>query len=513
MNISLSFLAVCLYPENVIVCNESPQFRSDNLEHFTESALHRALYYAAEPEDRRRAFLDAEALRKVGASLVWVSSEEEPPEGLPVLWLRSEAGGRHAEQKIRDVFVRFNSWSSRVYAAALGGAGLQELCEYLNEVTPNAWYVSDASFRIQAIRDDPNVSAMSAIWKFMTENGHLPMSIILKTDRSGILDTMNRARSAYIEGPEPFNFPFVSYTLHSGQGVYGHFYLIGIYNRLGVYETELAEFWGQLLDAVFRGNTSCVPTLGRYFDNYFIDVIHGIESTGSEDICRIISEFSWGTDDRYCVMVSETMSGKAEQAMGLQILTMEENFPCYGFFLDRHVVFIYNLSRQKYPLKEAARHAAKLLHTQIGSSEPFSGTEELAELNSYYEQAVIALTYATRNSSASADQTASLGYQDIAGEYLCRDFTENTDLRLLIHPAMKELRAYDTAHGSELAHTLYCYLVNEQNMTLTADLLYIHRNSLAQRLMRIRELTEIRLDDPYERIRLFLSYMALTGER
>ena len=101
----------------------------------------------------------------------------------------------------------------------------------------------------------------------------------------------------------------------------------------------------------------------------------------------------------------------------------------------------------------------------------------------------------------------------MAGEYLCRDFTENTDLRLLIHPAMKELRAYDTAHGSELARTLYCYLANEQNMTLTADLLYIHRNSLAQRLMRIRELTEIRLDDPYERIRLFLSYMALTGER
>lgn len=52
-----------------------------------------------------------------------------------------------------------------------------------------------------------------------------------------------------------------------------------------------------------------------------------------------------------------------------------------------------------------------------------------------------------------------------------------------------ELVRYDMRHGTSLSHTLDAYLSNRCSITDTAAALYIHRNTLRQRLGRIDELT------------------------
>ena len=63
-----------------------------------------------------------------------------------------------------------------------------------------------------------------------------------------------------------------------------------------------------------------------------------------------------------------------------------------------------------------------------------------------------------------------------------------------VHPAA-DAEAHDE-HGTDMLSTLATYIACERSPKLTAETLFIHRNTLGYRIERIRELTALDLDDP-----------------
>lgn len=63
---------------------------------------------------------------------------------------------------------------------------------------------------------------------------------------------------------------------------------------------------------------------------------------------------------------------------------------------------------------------------------------------------------------------------------------------------LKQLEMYDNANGSFLIDTLLNYYMCGFNVGKTADMMYVHRNSLQYRLKKIEEILEISLDDSME---------------
>ena len=63
----------------------------------------------------------------------------------------------------------------------------------------------------------------------------------------------------------------------------------------------------------------------------------------------------------------------------------------------------------------------------------------------------------------------------------------------------------------QLTHTLSCYLDNESSATATALNLGVHRNTVLQRLDRIRTLLDVELTDPDERLALHLATRLVRG--
>src|SRR6266704_1779062 len=63
--------------------------------------------------------------------------------------------------------------------------------------------------------------------------------------------------------------------------------------------------------------------------------------------------------------------------------------------------------------------------------------------------------------------------------------------------AIAKLADYDEAHRTSLLPTLEEFLARRGNISATADALYVHPNTLRQRLRRIMELTglDLRKDD------------------
>ena len=63
---------------------------------------------------------------------------------------------------------------------------------------------------------------------------------------------------------------------------------------------------------------------------------------------------------------------------------------------------------------------------------------------------------------------------------------------------LKRLEMYDNANGSFLIDTLLNYYMCGFNVQKTAQMMYVHRNSLQYRLKKIEEILEISLDDSME---------------
>jgi len=61
-------------------------------------------------------------------------------------------------------------------------------------------------------------------------------------------------------------------------------------------------------------------------------------------------------------------------------------------------------------------------------------------------------------------------------------------------------------HDSELAYTLYMYLIHERNLAAAAEAMHMHRNSLVYRIKKINTLINDNYESYRERQYLILSY-------
>lgn len=99
-----------------------------------------------------------------------------------------------------------------------------------------------------------------------------------------------------------------------------------------------------------------------------------------------------------------------------------------------------------------------------------------------------------------------LGYSEIEFYELIAQIKDPKKLTDFIHPVLHRLKKYDMETGNELYRTLEVYLQCFHNNKETANVLYIHRNSLTYRMDKILEIGKADLNDPMTEFLLKLSF-------
>lgn len=445
------------------------------------------------------------------SGMIWLGAQK-PPERIPALWIRDTWDYIPIFNEVAEIFQTFQKWSALVYDAVAKRKPLYEIFHLLTLVTPNPWYLADPSFRMVVIKDEPDYCEISPIWRYQYAHGHLPIDVVFRLISSGELDLMNSTTEAYpFYKTISFVNGFVSKTIFSPKGVIGHFYLIGMYGRPTAYELEISEFFGNVLTELLQHDPDYLPSAGGFYDYYFIDLLEG-EATDEEMLLSVLDNLHWRKEDIYRVMVAEACyRDSIEQSINnLQIHLFEESFSCKAFLYRDQIVVLINESQQRpsqNPLSQESiisfeRETRRILNqvdSSAGYSESFRG---LAQFQKFYQQAKVALDYASEDSSAGC----LLSYSKISTRHLISTLYQTLAHHLICHPAVEFLRAYDQENNTELADTLRCYLENERNTQKSAQKLFIHRNSLMYRMDRIKELVQIDLNNPDERLRLLISF-------
>lgn len=80
------------------------------------------------------------------------------------------------------------------------------------------------------------------------------------------------------------------------------------------------------------------------------------------------------------------------------------------------------------------------------------------------------------------------------------------DIIYLTHPSIIAICRYDKKNNTNLCDVLFYYLINDRNVMLTAKALYMHRNTVQNKLSKISEIITIPLDNGYVQQRMIISY-------
>ncbi len=99
-------------------------------------------------------------------------------------------------------------------------------------------------------------------------------------------------------------------------------------------------------------------------------------------------------------------------------------------------------------------------------------------------------------------------YGDLGVYRLLYAFRRSKELSEFCRETLAPLIDYDLKNGTALVETLDVYFRCDASLRVAADALYLHRNSLAYRLRRIAELTQLDLDNLEDRFRLQLALKA-----
>ena len=512
MKLSMEFIWDCLRREGIalnLAGNRERKLRGVRLFQSGETPDPGLLYF---PIPGTAPGAVREAWAGQGACLLWPGSRETLPVGTDALLCPPEGDPFGICNRISELFSFFGDWCARVYEAMVDNRPLEEICAFLNEVTPNPWYISDASYRMLAIKKDQDAEEMSAIWRYQYRERHLPIDMVLSLVEDGRLEQMNSQRSAVISRKlEPFVIPYVSKTIFLPKGILGHFHIVGFYTRLGSYEREIADVFGDMLARVFAGDSAYLPTSGRFFDNYFVDLIEGRNGAMTEIMDKVFHRFGWAPEDSFALILLSRRgrSIQVHTARDLELQVLERLYGYKCFLYRDKVVALANLTRQSRGSAGSGEEAMLRCVESIlrdfggsaGISEVFSGKADVEDLGFYYKQAELAAGYA-----GEAEKTYCT-YSQVALRHLGDRLLADGGARFVYHRALEQLARFDRENDARLYETLRLYLENEQNTMETARKLFVHRNTLLHRLRKIEELTRLDLGDSQVRLRLLLSLL------
>lgn len=138
-------------------------------------------------------------------------------------------------------------------------------------------------------------------------------------------------------------------------------------------------------------------------------------------------------------------------------------------------------------------------HLKAGASEAYTDPVRFPD---YFHQAEKALAIAWKTGW----DGWLCQYREVLFEAMLEALPDGTKLEDFCHPALATLRAYDSARGTSLFTTLKTYVQTGFNQNLTAQKLFLHRNTMGYRRQRIEEMCAIALEDPGTRFQLACSF-------
>lgn len=237
---------------------------------------------------------------------------------------------------------------------------------------------------------------------------------------------------------------------------------------------------------------------------YFLERMLVNEKIEQSEINRQLQVLQWRIHDRYlCCVLEENLWNKNTNDPFAICRMIDNRFPgSYSFYYNDRIICITNLAHSNTTRAVFLEMLAPYVRDQlfhVGVSFEFT---DFSALIHFYHQALAAMDLGKRKHP---DEWI-YRFEKYALDYFTLYGISKMEPRYLCHPDLITLAQYDRDNNTDLLRTLEVYLSCGLNATETASEIFIHRNTLYQRLTKIESLIQGKLSNPTTRLYMQISF-------
>ncbi len=395
------------------------------------------------------------------------------------------------------VFIKMAKWERDIYKALASNQSPQKIIDITAKLVKNPMYISDSSFKMIARWGDEMGEANST-WRYQIKYSYLPYTVTEDLIESGEIEEFYGKKNAWVvRGSVAFpNLPFVSKSIQKDGKHFGNFFIIEFYKRLNDCDLEVADKLGDILSVAKFGEKNYLESSTLYHSHFLAELIEG--SIEDNQIVRDqVRALGWNMNDKYFLALYNTVEDDIAICNHL-IAMITSNIDAQCLIYKDRVLAVVNCERDSE--EKFLTHIKSMeddFNRSVGISECYKNFLDTAQ---YYDQACFALEYTPKEGKSKAIMYSNK---------FAADVIRRIDDYMPTHYAVDLLHEYDIKHNSDLCKTLYKWIAHDRNTVATAESMYLHRNTLMNRLKRIEEIMGINLDDINVRLRVLLSLYSL----
>ena len=392
--------------------------------------------------------------------------------------------------EIQRLFDYYEQWDRRLYELANQEGSIQELLDesfriFHNPIIVNSadYFVIGYSSIIDTREELSSLVDLDSVFKSSDEyqNGKRVLNQRKKKGAYYLPEYITGARTLRVNIFE--NERYVYQVM-----------MVEILSRFESYDGALLEHLTGYIKMALSKQMFLQVDMGYRLDRILSDILSN-PGQDKKVVEEWFSEFGWLPSHRYfCMNLKMTSLDLENMTVRFICKHMEgmlgESSSC-AFQYENNITIFVNLTLLESSVSDVMGkivHFLRDIFLKAGVSNEFTGFEYL---NFYYRQAAIALEIGIRR----APYKWIHYFQEIALQYLLEQSRGELPGELVCSREILELKRVDEEHHTDYYQTLKLYVKNHLNAVQTAKQLFIHRSTFLYRMEKIKEITNLNLDD------------------
>lgn len=391
--------------------------------------------------------------------------------------------------------------SAALLNSLIKGKGFNYIVQVGSEILGNPVLLVDASSKLLAFSSDTNVN--DTIWDEFISLGYGSYKYLSPYVKNGLVEELYKNQlPVIIDSGFENNLRRIVGKVLVNDKIVGYVAVLENNRKFKDEDVYITSLLCDVISSEMQKNKTYENISGLMYEYLIIDLLD--DKVGNYKIAeeRLKSLFK-GTCKNF-IVATVNVPEKDRNSHKVEYIrwSSERLFQtCKTVCYDGDLIIILNIKYNEEVEYTKVKLTNFLRENNLvaGLSRTFSN---IMDIRKYYTQSKKAL----RLGELLKKNAALLEYNDLYIYELFLLKENHTKIMEFCHPAIDRIIEYDKSNGTDYYNTLYQYLINGGNITLTARKLFTHRNTIAHRMNRITEITGMDLNDGNNRFKLFLTY-------
>ena len=393
---------------------------------------------------------------------------------------------------------KYRRWHDMINDLLIADAPYQHMVDATARLVPRPMYVADANWRMIA-HVDFEMNEISATWHYqLLHDGLYPHHIVEALNRTGDYSRISNLPRAALLDSQVYTLRILAKPVRYQGKLVGYYFMIDTWGDLGYCEVEIAQEFGTMIAPLMAARNAKEGHMAGFQDSLIIHVLDGLTTSKREIAQQLKTDAHWPVESDFRLATVQYEPDEYEnhllhmQTMGLLMGDFDSRAYSYR---DTAVVVFHEAEQERDDFMEHLERCAVSLKRPVIVSSRFN---DFSQLKSYYDQNA----YVHERMETEGDPEPRLIQCDKSFRSLLADCCKGTIPSCY---GADVLYAYDQEHNTKYCETLLAYLALERNALLTSQALFLHRNTLRNRLTKIEEIIGTNLDNVDERIHLMIA--------